>query len=286
MKKKKFLVGLFMMLLCTMAVGMSSFAAETTLKNKKWVSGGATYVDTDNDGIPDIIQGDDTTYYKIQIPKQGYIKVEVKQSSAPGAAEYWSEGVSNPFDESCTYIKFINAEKAELDSQMADVVDIKKITFTEAVKKGTYYLAVDSEAKYKIRYSFTAVSKVNKAATKSSKAVKLSSGKMVKALIFPNKKDEIFYYKLTLAKAKKITLSVNYQIKNSEGSLRMNWIDVWKKVSKKKYLSVNSKGETSSDYLNTWTVSGKGKITLNLSAGTYYIRVIPHGSGYYTLQWK
>lgn len=93
-KSKNILVGLFMVLLCTLVVGMSSFAADATLKNRKWASGGASYVDTNNDGVEDTIRDSGVSYYKITIPKTGYIKVQVNLSDAPGAYEYYREKAS------------------------------------------------------------------------------------------------------------------------------------------------------------------------------------------------
>ncbi len=89
MRQRKIWAGLVLVLLCTLAMGMSVFAADTTMKNKKWVSGqGGAYVDSDKDGEIDDFQSWGKSYYKIQIPKQGYIVVEAKLSSLPGEKQY------------------------------------------------------------------------------------------------------------------------------------------------------------------------------------------------------
>lgn len=84
MRQRKIWAGLVLVLLCTLIMGMSVFAADATMKNKKWVSGkGGAYVDSDKDGKIDDFQSWGKSYYKIQIPKQGYIVVEAKTSSLP-----------------------------------------------------------------------------------------------------------------------------------------------------------------------------------------------------------
>ncbi len=72
-RSKRIWTGLLITLACTLMMSIPAFAANTTMKNKKWVTGqGGTYVDADKDGTVDTFQSAGTTYYKIQIPKQGY----------------------------------------------------------------------------------------------------------------------------------------------------------------------------------------------------------------------
>ncbi len=69
---KRVWAGLLITLACMM-MSVPAFAADTTMKDKKWITGqGGAYADTDKDGTVDIYQSAGTTYYKIQIPKQGY----------------------------------------------------------------------------------------------------------------------------------------------------------------------------------------------------------------------
>ena len=85
MKKKRVLLGLLLIVLCTLAISMSAFAKENVIKNKKWISGqGCAYTDTDGDDELDY-QDYGVTYYKFKIPRQGYIMIDVKVSGVPGA---------------------------------------------------------------------------------------------------------------------------------------------------------------------------------------------------------
>lgn len=87
--KKKIWTGVIVILLCMAAIGgMTVSAANTTMKNKKWVTGqGGAYIDADKDGKKESYQSYGKSYYKIQIPKQGYIVVDVKTSEIPGEEE-------------------------------------------------------------------------------------------------------------------------------------------------------------------------------------------------------
>lgn len=289
---KKILVSLFMMLLCTMAIGMSSFAADTTLKSKKWASGGASYVDTNNDGVADTIRDSGVSYYKITIPKTGYIKVQVNLSDAPGAYEYYKEKEDDSEEafpqehvwlETSTKVGVLDAKKKAIHSQNEFWITKKEsnYTFTEAVKKGNYYLAVSSNQKYKIRYTFTAVGKLSKNASKPSKAPALKAGQTVKNLLYPGKEQ---FYKINLSTKRKLILLINSKFDEMD-------IILYKKKGKK-LVQVDEKGSVLSgaNIWNSWFSCNMGgnKITVNWPKGTYYIRVLSFSdrSGYYTLKWN
>lgn len=277
-KQKRIVLGMFLVLVCTLTIGMSAFAADVTMKNKKWISGqGCSYVDTNQDGVLEM-RSNGTAYYKIKVEKQGYIKVEVKEIPAPGAAEYWEDEYQG---DNGTKVRLLTAGKKEIDKQEGSYSDNKNWAFTAAVKKGTYYLAVDSENAYQIRYSFTAVGKLSKAGTKASKAPALPAGKTVKNLIFPKKEQ---YYKVTLSQKKKITLSFASKIQGN--FLSGLTVRVFQKKGSK-LVCVDETGKLREGTIYYWDVSGKDKITLNLPAGTYYVDVMAFNtSGYYTMKWR
>lgn len=195
MKKKRIIVAFFMILLCTMAIGMSAFAEETTLKNKKWVTGqGAYFVDTDNDGVADKWQDNGDIYYKINVPKTGIIKVQVKVSDAPGAEEYYGYDPGDSYDENkITFVDLLDAQKETYNNSFWDSQDYKSSDLMiEPVKKGIYYLKVHGDEKYQICYTFKAVGKLSKAGTSGSNAVKLVAGKTVKRFLSQNSKKKGF----------------------------------------------------------------------------------------------
>ncbi len=298
MNKKKIWTGLLIVLLCTLAIGMSVSAADTTMKNKKWVSGkGGAYVDTDNDGKIDDFESSGTAYFKIKIPKQGYIIVDVKTSSLPGKNEYDDSDYDEPEEES-TAVKLLDSQKRELESVSNYLEDEKNISVSMAVKKGTYYVAVEGSQKYQIRYTFKAVTKVSKAGTNLKKAVNLKKGATVKNLLFP---DEPYYkgqyYKIQLSKKSKITLSFDSKIRG--GGFKELDIHFCVKKGNSYYTildrdgtvggKVNKNGSlVSGNSFYWWSISGKKKdsLQMTLPAGTYYIRATSLGSGYYTMKWK
>lgn len=103
------------------AVPVSAFAAEDkTMTNKKWISGvGGVYVDEDKDGKIESYESYDTQYYKIKIPKQGYIMVDAKLSPLAGKQAYIdNEGIDDEegmdyTDESLS-ITILNSKKRSL----------------------------------------------------------------------------------------------------------------------------------------------------------------------------
>lgn len=295
MNKKKIWTGLLFVLLCTLAIGMSVFAADTTMKNKKWMSGkGGAYVDTDNDGKVDDFESSGTAYFKIKIPKQGYIIADVKTSSLPGKKEYVDMNYAEP-DEESTAVKFLDSQKRELESVDNFLEDGKDISVSMAVKKGTYYVAVEGNQKYQIRYTFKAVTKVSKAGTNLKKAVSLKKGETVKNLLFLEKEQ---YYKIEIPNKTKITLSFNSKIRG--GTLQDLNVFFYVKKGNSYYMILNKKGKVGRKVDKTgrlvsensaaiwWSISGKKQASLQMTfpAGTYYIRAVSQGSGYYTMKWK
>lgn len=285
---KKIWTGLLLILLCTLTIGMSVFAADTTMKNKKWVSGkGGSYVDTDNDGMIDDFRSSGMAYYKIKISKQGYIMVNVNTSSLPGEKEYYLD-----FDESgeeSTMVRFLNSKKKELISVSNYLEDGKSMIFSSAVKKGTYYLEVSGDQKYKLRYIFTSVPKVSKAGKTMGKAVTLKKGVTVKRLFFGDSQRISLttfgdYYKIKLPKKTKVTLECNSKIKGQS----LSELEVYVYVKKgKNYRCVNKKGISYKDGDMGTSFDGKGTVTYTLPKGTYYVRALStSGSGYYTMKWK
>lgn len=279
MKRKKKLLCFMVMFLCLSSVSLNAFAANTTMKNKKWVSGKCGVYEEDEDGYIDF-RSFGTSYYKIKIPKQGYIMVDVKTSPLPGEADY---NAQNDYEsESSTEVNLLNSSKKVL-SENSNVLNGKKnFSFSWAVKKGTYYLAVSGDQQYKIRYSFTEVKKVNKAGKSLKNAAAVKRGATVKNLLFS---DQDHYYKIKLSKKSKITLSFNSKIKNSDDVMEMMVRVMVKKGNS--YRCINEKGKVLSKNASSfWEIEEKGKVSLKLPKGTYYIGVRSAGSGYYTMKWK
>ena len=288
MKKKRVLLGLLLIVLCTLAISMSAFVKENVIKNKKWISGqGCAYTDTDGDDELDY-QDYGVTYYKFKIPRQGYIMIDVKVSGVPGAKEYWKSAEEE--DLSSTTVEVLNSSGKKMLEESNLFSGKKGFTFSIALKKGSYYLAVSSGQKYKIRYSFTAVKKTGKGGKGIRSAPALRKQAVVKNLLFQTgKKRERsvaeHYYKISLRQKTKIALVFDVS-KLKTVSFGIPFVQIWVKEGKD-YRTVDKNGKShKKGDAYVWSVKGKDKITANLPEGTYYIRIFSLGSGYYTMQWK
>lgn len=281
MKGKKRFIGFIVLVMCFISFGVTAFAGETQLKNKKWVSGQGGAYETDKDGTI-VYNSYGTVYYKIKIPKQGYIIVDVKTSSLPGEDDYNAQDDEYDGDSGWTDVDLLSSSKKELSVNSNILTDKKNYSFSWAVKKGTYYLAVRGTQKYNIRYAYTAVTKVSKSGSSAKNAVSLKKGKLVKDLLFPMK---YHYFKINLPEKSKVTLVFDSKIKDSD-FMKLNMQLAVKKG--KTYRTVNENGElVKKNDAVWWEINGKEKVTLNLSKGTYYIRMNGGvSSGYYTMKWK
>lgn len=288
MKRKRMWTALLLVLLCALATGMSAFAEDVSIKNKKWVSGkGGAYIDSDKDGRVDDFQSWGKSYYKIQIPKQGYIVVEAKLSSLPGEKQY-IEYISEDSDrdekvDHSTSLSLLNSNKKQLSEHNNWLSGKKNLVFTAVVKKGTYYIAAEGNQKYRFRYSFTSVSKVSKTGKRPAKAVSLKKGKTVKSLITG---EEDQYFKIKLKKKTKVTLSFDARVR----AAMMDGLGIQFLIKKGNVCKViDEKGKlVSKGILYYNEVTGKDKVTVTLPKGTYYIRAFAwEGTGgYYTMKWR
>lgn len=282
MKRKRKLLGFMVMVLCFLSLSLTAFAADTTMKNKKWVTGQGGAYEKDETGYVSY-ESNGTSYYKIKVPKQGYIIVDVKTSELPGKDEYDAQDDEYDGDSGVTNVDLLNSSKKTL-SENSNVLNGKNnFSFSWAVKKGTYYLAVNGDQQYKIRYSFTQVQKVSKAGKNPKSAVSLKKGATVKNLLFPN---QAHYYKIDLPAKSKVTLSFNSKIKEVDNLGMALTMQVAVKNGKS-YKLVDEKGKLASkDESVWWEIKGKDKVVLNFPAGTYYIKMNGTGSGYYTMKWN
>ena len=307
---KKWILAAALALLAAVWIGeIPASAADRTLQNKKWASGeGGVFVDSDKDGVRNFYQSNGIAYYKLKIPKQGYIIVDVKTSALPGQKEYddhdreeW-ENDPEPWNNEeyekpiwHTEVKVLDSKKKGrlyFDNEISLENKVKKnYTFSVAVKKGTYYLAVDSGQKYKIRYQFTPVAKVDKAGKSFKKALALKKGKTVKSLYFGEEYTHQ-YYKIKLTKKSKVTLSFDFsKLKATDGAGLSDddaSVSLFVKKGNDYWWVVNNKGKASNkDIAIWWDMSGKEKHTWTLPKGTYYVRIWSSiTTGYYTMTWK
>ena len=236
MKGKKRFIGFIVLVMCFISFGVTAFAGETQLKNKKWVSGQGGVYETDKDGTI-VYNSYGTVYYKIKIPKQGYIIVDVKTSSLPGEDDYNAQDDEYDGDSGATNVDLLSSSKKVLSTNSNDLMEKKNYSFSWAVKKGTYYLAVSGNQNYNIRYAFTAVTKVSKSGSSAKNAVSLKKGKLVKDLLLPRK---YHYFKIDLPKKTKVAIVFDSKLKDSN-SMELTMVLAVKKG--KDYRFVDGKGK-------------------------------------------
>ena len=256
MKKcKKFLCMAVLALAMTLLMGTTALAATKTITLKS----GKVYNQT-------VQKYGDTYYYKITVPKTGYLTVKGYAYSKYKANTNYSMRMT-----------LCNSKKKPVDSSYGTgSSENRGYKVYYGVKKGTYYLKVTDGAPYKLSYSFKAVTE--KSGSKKSKAVALKKNKAAGGLqIAGESASKADWYKIVLPKKQKVTLTYSTKANNT----------IWFKIipaSKNVYLS------GSLEYCmwdQTKTVTTKDK----LPAGTYYVQVYKYNgadwmSGYYTLKWK
>ena len=262
-----------MAICCTLLFSIRASAGDVTMQNKKWVSGQRySYTDVNKDGELEE-QDHGIGCYKIKITKPGYIRVEVKTSPIPGAKGYVSRGTS---------VRVLDSRKKEIYDDPN--VYAEKRDFDVALKKGIYYLEIDTNKKYQMRYTFTATGKIKgkKPAVTASKASLLPAGKTVKGALYWD--SYVPYYKIEVPKKKKVTISFNGKINGEIGIQILAF-------KGKEFRTINKKGKMDGkDSLSWWDFIGRGKnkVSGKLAEGTYYICLVDFsGRGqYYTMKWK
>lgn len=205
-----------------------------TLSSGKWVT---------TSGISNSID-EKPAYFKIKAPSSGCIKLEIKVLG--GSSKYIET-------------TFTNSKKKNLMDEEVDPG-----VYYYGVNKGTYYIKVNTDKAYKIRYTFESIK--DKKNTTKKKASSLKQKKTEKGFfICKDKKSR--WYKLTLKKAQtvKLTLGANtdeygfsYAITDSKG-----------------------KGIDYNDF------KGKKQFKKKLKAGTYYLEISPSiSSGSFSIKWN
>lgn len=200
-----------------------------TLSSGKWISTSGIY--------------DQPAYFKIKVPSSGCVKLELKKLDGP------SEYITTTFT---------NSKKKYMTSEIDPGV------YLYGVNKGTYYVKVETDNTYKIRYTFENIK--DKKNTTKKKAVSLQQKKMEKGF-FALKEEKNRWYKLTLKKAQTLNLTFNantdeygfsYAITDSDG----------KRIDYNEF-------------------SGKKQFKKKLKAGTYYLEISPSiSSGSFSIKWN
>ncbi len=263
-KKVFLLTALTLLFLMGMSTGV--FAKDVMLKDGKWVKGTTCEKEDDN------------TYYKIRIPKTGYIRVDYQLG-----AESLADGEIYLYDSKKKILSLSESEDGP-------------VCF--ALRKGTYYIQSrdtgewDEESEdnrflgetYRLRYRFTSYKEQGKKVTKMSKAPLLKKNRTVKGLLFPGEAEEnsstcAALYKIKVPQTSKVTFDIKLgSTVNMGPDIRITLLDSKGRrlyngrYDKKKYTSYET-----------------GKETVKLSAGTYYIRVdqfFVESSGYYSISWR
>ncbi len=262
----KILLMVFIVALFTGIGGQKVQAEDVTLKNGKWATG--TLLETETE-----------QYYKINVKKAGYIKVDYTRDDTESDATF--EVYRNSKEEKiCTSSGFLGNSR----------------TSYIAVKKGVYYIRINDSAypwdfnsfddtvrteNYKIRYTFKAM-KEGKKAAKLKKAPSLKKNKTVSGLFYTKKKNQSSFYKITVSKKTKVKFNYEIMATNSiSGQLAL-----FNKKGQVLHINDEHEVESAGDYISYW--EGKGSDYVILDKGTYYFGfvMLKGESGYYKLKIK
>ena len=215
-----------------------------TLSKGKWIS-------TSGAGAGLEQEEDLPAYFKIKAPSSGCVKIEIKKI---GKSENYIEA------------ELTNSKKKRL---MSNVIEQDGITAYFGVKKGTYYVKVNTRDTYKIRYTFeNAADKKN---TTKKKAISLKQKKTEKGLFAIDDKESNWYkaksrwYKIRLKKPQTLKLTLKASINKSSGFYyRINDMEPYKRLP-----------------------GGKKQFKKKLKAGTYYLEISTQGlTGSYSITWN
>lgn len=146
-------------------------SSNATLTAGKWVTG----------YVPDF----QSVYYKIKVPANGTITVSRKLGEPS--------------------ITLCNSKKKSIgDADSYRKLDAKTSKTYIALKKGTYYLKLENDSAYKIRYTFKAIKNCKYSNTTQAKAITLNKGSTVNSAVTMSKKNTIRWFKIKLTKKQKI----------------------------------------------------------------------------------
>lgn len=235
----------------TIIFSVNAMAASKTasLTNNKW------YTDNSRDYYQ-------TVYHKIKVPKTGYLTVSGYSYSSYSNSKY------------SLSVRLCNSKKREMQQANSLLLSSKGYKTYYAVKKGTYYIKVQSN-KYKLKYSFKSMS--DNGGSKASKAKYISKNKTAKGLILAGEKsNKVDWYKIVLNKPQKI--------KFTYGARANDWVQFKVSAADPR---VSIYGASAYRVNNTQSF----KTSSVFPAGTYYIQVYrmsnsPNCMGYYTVKWN
>lgn len=250
-KAKKILFAiLFTLLFTSLSVTTAMAATRTvTLSQNKW------YTNTTQ-------SYNDTYYYKISVPKTGYITV---------SGYCFSKYSNNKYT---LRVQLCNSRKKELEKYKTSLYETRGFKTYYAVKKGTYYLKV-SDSNYKLKYTFKAITE--KSGTTASSAVTIPKNKSIAGLALAGESGKkIDYYKIRLTKPQRINFTF--------GAKANDWI-------KFKLVPANPKQYIIGSTVYRWYTTEKASTKDVFPAGTYYIQVSrmtddTDTSGVYTIKWN
>lgn len=168
--------------------------ANATMKNGKWIM-------TSSAGYGGSTESSVSGYYKIVVPKRGYIKVESSRNS-----------------EEYADFSFYNSKKKKIRNIVGVIGKNHGRTDYVAVKNGTYYLKMDSAGNNRIRYTFKA--DPDKKNYTMDTAITLKRGQVVRNVFYPDTKgmkgDR--YYKIVLTKKQRVFWEGDAILCNQYGS--------------------------------------------------------------------
>lgn len=206
-----------------------------------------------------------TTYHKVVIPAEGYIKVVGWGRSAYSSNKYGM------------YTQLLDSKKKALDGKYTLISAYTTPAYTTyyGVKKGTYYIKLTNESLYTLKYTYT--KQKDQSGASKAKATKLAKNVYKNGLAIAGEKgNKADWFKFTLPKAQKVTLTFGSRSNKYLQCELISGIPGYTLYGGRAYAK-----------------NGKDTIksSTTLRKGTYYVKVSrmsndKQASGNYYLKWK
>lgn len=173
---------------------------DRTLKNKEWTT---TVTSNLNDDV----------YYKVKMTKSGYIVIDQEFLRVNELGNYVSDNGGT------AYLTLCNSKKEPISDECYNYSETNNRQVF-GVKKGTYFIKVNSLYGYRIKATLKAQS--DAAGSSKSKAKTIEIGKTVKGLIYAtDKTSKVDWYKFVLPKRQSVKITFKGNVCNGTGGFKM-----------------------------------------------------------------
>ena len=198
-KLKKVTTALMVMVLC-IALPLTAFAVSESEDNNTVAT--ADTINVNEWVYGTVLNGNDTDYYKVTIPSNGYVQINLKHEYGKGYA--WA------------YLNTYDGSTEKEYMHMYSPSDSEETTSKKmGIEKGTYYVKIDGSAlEYNFQVNFTSTNSWETEFNDNvSKADDFSLGSKKNGVISDNSDKD--YYKISVPSSGKYNVALEHAYKDS-----------------------------------------------------------------------